>query len=144
MAKKETAATKPAASAAPGSKGSEAAVAEPKGKIAHPALKVDADGKPTVKLESVPADFDPKKHKPLKKTDFASEATFCEMRADEFERKAADLRQEAELIRKGGGKKAAQKAKRLAKMQERMEALKKELAESGIDVESLMASLDEE
>lgn len=135
---------KKTSAAAPGTKGDEAAAAEKKGKIFHPALKADAEGKPTVKLEEVPADYDPKKHKPLKKSDFASEATYCIMRAEELERKAADYRQEADLIKKGGGKKAAQKAKRLAKMQERMEALKKELAESGINVEELMSSLDEE
>jgi len=133
-----------AKSAKPGSKGDESTAPQKKGKVHHPLLKVDADGKPTEKLESVPDDFDPKVHKPLRKSDFASEASYLIMRAEDLEQKAKGYRDEAELIRKGGGKKAAAKAKRLQKMQERMDALKKELEESGIDTAELLSTLEED
>lgn len=109
--------------------------------VRHPALQPDAAGNATVKVKEIPADFDRGKHKPFTKDDFECESAYFDWRADELEAKAKQYRRESELIKKGGDKKAVKKAKRLQGMMERMEALKAELAASGIDPDELLASM---
>lgn len=96
---------------------------------------------PEGKLERVPEDFDPKKHKPLKRKDFKDEAVFLEIRADQMEAAAKRLREEAKAVRAGGGKDKG-KAKKLIAMQKRMAELQAQLTADGVDVEALMKSLE--
>lgn len=111
---------------------------------------VDANGKAVPgraegKLQAVPANWKPKEHKPLKRSDFADEATFIEFRAILAEQKAErmataarKLRQQAERIRQFGDEGTRKKANKLLKAREQMAALEKELAEAGIDVSALV------
>lgn len=90
-------------------------------------------------LEGVPADFDRKKFKPLKKKDFKNEADFLELRATNLEEAAKRLRDEAKAVRAGGGKDKG-KAKRLVAMTKKMADLKASLEAEGIDVAALLAA----
>ena len=113
---------------------------EKKARVPHPAL-FNAAGE-AVKLTSIPADFDPKLHKPLKRKDFESEAAFMRMQADEFEARAKRLRVEAEQAEKLGNTKDRAKAKKLLGMQKRIEELKAEMSKDGFDIDQLLASLN--
>ena len=105
-------------------------------KIFHPGI-TDED-----KLKDVPADWDAKIHKPLKRMDFEHESVWFFMRADQLETKAGILRHLGEESKKFGSKKDQTKAKRLKKMQEKMAELQKELESQGIDVNALLADQD--
>jgi hypothetical protein len=91
---------------------------------------------------TVPADFDSKLHKPLKRKDFKDESLWFELRALDLEKKAARMRREGENIKKLGGVKDRVKAKRLLSMQKRMEDLKATLKSEGIDAEALLNSIN--
>lgn len=93
--------------------------------------------------EAVPEGFDFDKHKPLKKRDFKEEYLYYEFRAEDLERKAAKLREQAEESKKLGSGKARQKAKRLVKLKSQIAKLTESLKESGVDVESILASMAE-
>lgn len=110
-------------------------------RITHPALKPDADGKATVKLDEYPADWDAKVHKPLRRKDFTGDHVFLERRATELEAKAKQLRIEAEEARKLGNSADRAKAKKLRSMLDKVADLKKELEAQGIDVTSLVSGL---
>lgn len=125
-------------SAAPGTKDDSAGKKEKVAKVFHPSLKPNDEGKPTAKLAGVPDDFDPKKHKPLRKQDFEGEHIFLRMKADKLEEEAKKLREDADMVEKLGSSADRAKAKKLKAMQEKMEALRKQLEEQGIDVESLL------
>lgn len=131
--------------ARPGAKGDAAAVKEKKVVVKRVPYRIIEEGKdapPT--LDGVPADFDRKKHLPLKKADFTNEWAFFEYRADLAERQAKRFRKEAEQSKKLGSTKDRVKAKRLMAMLNRIAALEAELAEDGIDVDALKAASQDE
>lgn len=137
MAKTTAPAAAPKASAAPGTKDEKAGKKAQVKKVVYPGL-IDKDGAPT-KLEAIPTDFDPKTHKPLKRTDFKDEGLFLEMRAADLEARAAKLRKEASTIRELGSAADRAKAKKLLLMQERMQELMASLREQGIDPDAILA-----
>ena len=110
-------------------------------RILHPALKPNAEGKPTEKLDGFPADFDPKVHKPLRRVNFKNEAPLLLQQADKLEAKAKALRAEAEACQKLGSQEERAKAKKLRDMFLRMEEIKSQLAGEGVDVAALMNSI---
>lgn len=101
-------------------------------KILYPALKPDAEGKPTEKLDGWPADFDPKVHKQLKRSHFKNEAPLLRRRAEEMRAKATKLDNEAADCEKGGGK-ASKSVKKLRSAIERFAELRAELEKDGVD-----------
>lgn len=141
MAKPTAAPTAAPVSAAPGTKDAKAKKVKKERvpRVLYPALK-DAEGK-AVRLETWPTDFDDKKHKPLRKIDFTNDAVWFEHKATEFDARAAEMRNQAELSRKLGSSTDRAKAKRFKKMQEQMAALQKDLESQGIDIPSLLAQL---
>lgn len=88
---------------------------------------------------AVPEGFDFKLHKNLKRKDFKEDYLYYEFRAAECESKAVAFREEAAEVKKLGSAKDRGKAKRLVKMQDKMEELKKQLQGQGVDVEKLLA-----
>lgn len=84
------------------------------------AAYIDASGKFT----SMPTEFDRKKHKPLSRKQFADEALFLNLQADEFERRAKRLRKQADDVKALGGLKDKAKAKKLLTLQAKMAALR--------------------
>lgn len=110
-------------------------------RIPHPAIKADAQGKGTVKLEDFPADYDPKIHKQLRKADFVNEAPFLERRAAQLEKAAANLRAEAAQARTLGSTADRQKAKKLKSMIDKVAELRKEFEAQGLDVDALVGQL---
>lgn len=109
---------------------------------------VDAAGKPIPvsegKLTAVPANYEFGKFKGLKKTDFDGEPTWLDynaalydFRASRFVKRATRFRKDAERLRKFGDEATRKKASRLMKAREQMEALEKELASQGFDMDLL-------
>jgi hypothetical protein len=134
--------TKPSVpSAAPGTEDS--AAVKPR-RTFYPGLKVDDKKNPTVKIEKIPDDFNPKDHLPLRRRDFVDEATWFEMKADEFAAKATSFRTQASNYRKLGSLKDRARAKKLVAMQARMDELKTQLAAQGINVDELLSSTSDE
>lgn len=97
---------------------------------------VDASGK----LTAIPDDFDPKKHVPLQRKAFADDGLFWEMRAVHAEKQAVEYRRRAEESKRLGGVKDKAKAKQLIRMVERLEALKKQLADQGLDPAAILGA----
>ena len=123
----KTAAKAPKVTAAP-------AAAEPKAK------KVDyplADGK---KLDAVPKDWSPEKHKPLKRSMFSCPSVWMDWKADQLDQQAKDLRTEAKQIREMGGAKEVKAAKKIKQLMAKAEELKAQLPE-GVDVDALLKAL---
>lgn len=105
--------------------------------ILHPLFASDPD----VKVETVPDDFDPKKHKPLKKKNFTEEHFFFTFRADAFRRLATrfDVKsKESKLLGATGNQ---VKARRLVKMQAKIKELQEQLQSQGVDTDALMANV---
>lgn len=127
----------PKASAAPGTEDKKAGKKAKVQRKEYPGL-FDADGAPQ-KLTAVPTDFDSKLHKPLKRTDFADESMYLEMKADEFAAKADKLRKEAQTIRELGSSADRKNAKKLIAMQEKMAELMESLKAQGIDPEAILS-----
>lgn len=128
-------------SAAPGSAAPAAAkVKKAKGKKKdlplHPALEPNAEGKPTKRLDTWPADFDAAKHRPLKRGHFSSESVFLIAKAERLEHQAKELRQEAADVK--AGKPGKGKTGKLLKMLKRTEELRKELEATGLNVDALL------
>lgn len=137
----KTSTVKAPASAKPGTKDETAAKVKIT-KVKHPSLvgPNDEEGKPTeLKIKEVPADFDPKVHMHLKKTDFESDGAFLRFRAAQLRAQAAKFETEAELADKLGSRADRQKAKKLIAMQSKMEELRKQLADAGVDIDALTA-----
>lgn len=90
-----------------------------------------------VLLESVPSDFNPETHKPLKSSDFKHRAVYLEFRAAQCELQAAEYRKQAEIARtqpaapRGAGKK-------IATMQSTIDVLRSQLEAAGIDVNAAL------
>jgi len=124
-----------APSAAPGAKAPEAA----KGKTERIAYPVPDGG-----LSEFPKDFDGKKHKTLKRGDFADETVWLEMKATECDKRAAAYRAEATEMKKLGTVKERAKAKRLLAMHKRMAELQEQLKKDGVDVYALLSATSDE
>jgi hypothetical protein len=151
--------TAPAAPKAPAPVGAPAAVAagnqpsakpgssEPKAKkekiarVYHPALMPDAEGKPTVQLDSIPSDFDPKLHKPFRRKDLKDETLHFDIQIQKLEKKIESLRQQKEESKKLGGIKDRASAKKLLALQKRIDEVTKTLEGSGVDVAALLQQL---
>lgn len=139
---KKPEAAKPAGAAKPGTADAKAAkpAKEKIVKILHPALEADKDGKPTKKLKEIPADLNVKRHKPLMRKNFEDESMFFELKAREFDAKAADFRKQAVEYKALGGAAKSGAAKRLLAMQKRIDELKKQLTDQGLDVGAILAA----
>jgi hypothetical protein len=114
-----------------------------KPKPVHPAieaLKTDADGNYTETIKALPADYVFGKFATIPRGAWAEDFMYFEYRAQHLEKMAAEMRQRATEYKQFGGK-AVSKVKGLAKLQEKMAALQKKLAESGIDVEAALKLL---
>lgn len=99
------------------------------------------DGPERLKLTAIPEDYNSKIHKPLKRSDFVDESVFLISKAERLEKLAAKLRKEAETVKSLGTTAQRQSAKKLLKMQESMATLMASLAEQGVDVQSLLATV---
>lgn len=90
-------------------------------------------------LVSVPADFNPKLHKPLGAKAFADSAVFFDFKAGLARKTAERYEKLASQARQLGGVGAAEakKAKKLLNFMEQYKALEAELAAKGIDIKSL-------
>lgn len=91
-------------------------------------------------FSETPPDFDFNKYKGLKTKDFETTAAYLEYRADALEFKAAKLRNDAEMERKFGNKADRSKAKRIKKYLSKIDELKAQLEEQGIDVNELIGA----
>lgn len=100
-------------------------------------------GIPEDGLTDWPADFDPKKHKPLRRQDFKDEAVWLDHKATQFEKAAVRMRDEAKTLRSLGTTAERGKAKKLLKITKELEDLKKTLAAKGVDVAALLNSAGE-
>ena len=78
-------------------------------------------------LQEVPPDFNPSKHAPLKKSDFAHEKTYFTMKAEEFEAKAARMRRAAQDSEKYGNADVRKKKRRFDRLAETLAELKAQL-----------------
>lgn len=126
-------------STAPGTAGkTPPAAAAKKGntRVDYPGL-TNAAGE-EVKLSDWPGDFDPKKHKPLKRSNFADETVFMLHQADQMESKAKLLRAEVEQIRALGSARDVKAAKKISAMLTKVDELKAQLAEDGVDIQKLL------
>jgi len=105
-----------------------------------------AKGRKGFKISETPYDvampdgFNFDDYKPLKKKNFAQEYTYFEHRALAAEHRAAKFRQMAKDSKKYGSTADRAKARRLVKLQTKMEELKTQLIEQGVDVEQLLAT----
>ena len=107
-------------------------------RVAYPGLK-DADGK-AVKLSEVPADYDRKIHKDLKRGQFTDDAQFFGFMASRAQAKVDFFLRKAEEAKRVGNTADRARAKKLLKMREQMAALRKQLEEQNVDVDALLAS----
>ena len=99
--------------------------------------------------EVVQAGFDPNKHKPLTKADFASEDVFldyrafvAQCRATMFGLRAKDLAARANKLRKFGDDKTRKAAQRRDRMREALKKLEAQLMEDGVDLDELDGEVD--
>jgi len=88
--------------------------------------------------------FDPRKHNPLKKSDFVSMATFLQYQGYVARSRAARLIKVAETkeaaasrLLKFGDEQTRKKAAKIAKMRDQLKALEMQLMEEGIDVSDI-------
>lgn len=89
-------------------------------------------------LDTWPADFDPKVNKPLRRQDFKDETVWLERKAEQFEKAAARMRDEAKTIKSLGTTGERGKARKLLKISKELESLKEVLKAKGVDVEALL------
>lgn len=87
---------------------------------------------------AVPEGFSFDEHKALKKKNFETDALYYEHRAVQLELRAKKFREKADESKKYGSRKEQSTAKKVLKLQEKMNELKAQLAAQGIDVESLL------
>jgi hypothetical protein len=90
------------------------------------------------------AGWDNRKHKPLKRTDFAGMATFLQFQGHSARLHAArlikiaeDKEQKADRLLKFGDENTRKKAAKVAKMREQLAALEQQLSAEGINVEEI-------
>jgi len=118
----------------------DSAVAEKKGRQEHP-LVGNEDTK-VYPFTVVPPDFDPSKHKGLKKKDFAEEATYFEYRAQMAEMAAKAFRVKAEESKAMGSSKDRAAGKRLKKMMVKAKELRAQLVAQGVDVDAFLGETE--
>lgn len=139
MAKDKQAPTAPAAAPAsstkPGDPGSEKAKKE---KVSKVRFAVPEEG-----LDAWPADFDPKKHKPLRRSDFKNELPYLEHRREKLQSQLTSVEEEIKLVKETGSSGGRAKAKKLLKVQNELDTLKDALAAQGINAEELLAKMKE-
>jgi len=134
---------KEAQSTKPGEPAPAAKAPEKPKRVPYPGLNPDKDGKTTTKLKDFPADFDPKLHKGLTRKDFENEAPFLRKLADELEGRVKKLRAEADDAEKLGSASQRATAKKLRAMFDKFNELKKELEADGVDVATIMGSIQQ-
>lgn len=117
----------------------DSAEAKSKKRQPHPALFNKAGER--VKLAEVPENFDAKIHSPLKARDFEHDYVYMRWQADQLEDKAKRLRSQAEQSEKLGDSKDRAKAKKLIAMTKRIEELKSQLADDGVDIDAILGAL---
>lgn len=140
MAKPEAAPkTDPKPSAAPGTSDDSGKKKAKKAKVQYPGLKGE-DDKP-IRLTEWPADFDASLHKPLRRVDFENDAVWFEKKAEEYDAKAADMREKAEISRKLGNSADRAKAKKFKKMKDQMAKLQSELEAQGVDIAAMLEQI---
>lgn len=90
------------------------------------------------------AGYDPRKHLPLKKSNFASMATYLQyqgyvarFRAARLIKIAEDKETKASRLLKFGDEQTRKKAAKIAKMRDQLAALEKQLTAEGIDVKDI-------
>lgn len=119
-------------------------------RIHHPLLQaqektIEKSGKkvirPTAKLKEIPADYNPKIHKPLSRRDFDDESLALEWQAKGYEEKAKSLREQATELRGMGGIKDRAEAKKLLALQKRMLEMTASLEARGVNVDKIKAKL---
>lgn len=119
-------------------------------RIFHPLLEakektLESSGKkvmrPTKKIAEIPADYNPKLHKPLKRNDFEDESIWYELQAQKLEAKAKELREEGKQLKTLGGVKDRADAKKLLAMQKRMLELLTQMQSKGVKVDDIQAKI---
>jgi len=93
--------------------------------------------RPTKKLGSIPADYDIKLHRPLGRGDFEDESLYFELRAQDYDKKAAEMRKQAADVKALGSVKDRNAAKKLGQMINRLDSLLAELDSKGQDTTAL-------
>ncbi len=95
-----------------------------------------------IETPNTPSDYDPSKHKPLKKTNFAAEHVFMQWKANEMTRHADKIRKDASELEALGGGAAGGKAKKMLQFFNKMQELAKTLGEGedAIDLEKLLGA----
>lgn len=101
-------------------------------------------GIPEDGLTEWPAEFDPKKHKPLRRQDFKDETVWLEHKADQLEKSAARMRDEAKTLRSLGDTGERGKARKLLKVSKELATLTEALKAKGVDVDALLKAGDTE
>lgn len=98
--------------------------------------------RPTKKLAAVPADFDIKAHKPLGRNDFEDESLWYELRAQDYERKAKEMREQGAEIKALGGIEDRKEAKKLLELQKKMAELTAKLKGKNVDVDGITKRIE--
>ena len=88
---------------------------------------------------AMPEGFTFDEHKPLKRKDFQHDRFYFAHKAEAYDFLADKMRAAAENAAKYGSRKERTKAKRLERLQAKMNELRAELEADGIDVEALLA-----
>lgn len=104
----------------------------------HPAVSKLKDDE---RIKKLPDDFSFAKHKIIKKMTWERDDMFFDHLASKQEEEAKGNREKAEECRKLGSAAERGRAKRLLKMQSKIDELKTALTEKGIDVNALLASV---
>jgi len=96
-----------------------------------------------------PSDFHFRKHKPLKKEAFATEAIYIKhqsmlatQKAEFFAQKASELAGKAERLEKFGSEAARKAASKLAKAKLQMANLRQQLIDTGMDADEIDALIE--
>lgn len=87
---------------------------------------------------AVPKNFDFVTYKPLKKSNFTTEALYFEHRAAGSQHQVEVFKKKAEESRTLGSTKERRQKKQVVKLAEKMDALKKTLTLAGVDVEAIL------
>lgn len=114
---------------------------EARKRVVHPL--VDSEDENVYPFAEAPADFDPKKHQPLKKRDFVTEVAFYDYKIAAVERQLAKLKSERETIATTGGKSALRDANKLSRMIEKQAEIIASLRAAGLDVDALLKQAEE-